>query len=246
MTALPYAPKLEETINEMGQRARDLQARMRTLLWAIVPLGLVGAGIALVNTISHHGLGDAEFVLMGLLALPALGALVWMVVAQGRLLKSFQGLRGSFVPGPSDVRKVASPSAIGPLLEATLAAATITSAWDHSAIDAATALLDALLQSVRPDDKVVLTEDQRNRLQELVLPGRGDFMFKGAGGVGGKTTVALQTLRGNLGPAAVRGLGVLGDLTSVPVLERFARTTRDDTLRQSALHSIEQIRTSQP
>lgn len=245
MITLPYTPKLEETIKDLGQRALDLQARMRTLMWATLPLGIVFVGVFLLNASLHQGTNNVEFILMGLAALPAIGAMVMMVVAQGRLSKAFKGLHYTSSPSLDDVRQFAPPSAIGPLLEGTLAAATITSAWDHRAIDSATALLNALLQSVRPEDQVVLTSDQRQRLQDLVLPGRGDSMLKGAGGVGGKSTVALQNLRNALCTAAVGALGVLGDLSSIPLLERFAGQTRDGDLKQSALRSVEQIRARQ-
>jgi hypothetical protein len=232
---------MEDVIRHLGQRALELKARMRTVKWATLPLGLMFVLVVTVDTIIHRHSDDVESLLIGLAMLPPLVALGWMVMAQERLRKAFKGLRYPSSPNLEDVRRIASPSAIGPLLEGSLAAATVISAWDHSAMDSATALLDALLKSVRLEDRVVLTADQHRCLQELVLPGRGDA-FQGAGGVGGKRTVALQNLCDRLCPTALRALGLLGDASAIPVLERFARPPRDSALQQIAVRSAAQIR----
>lgn len=246
MTNAPNDTTLEETIDKVAQHARSLHTCMRRLMWAGLPAVLLMVAVTLVNAGSHRSFSDAQFLWMGILLLPVVPLFVWMIVEQSRLRKAFRGLGDAFPSGPRDVRQIASPSSIGPLLEGTLAAATIITAWDHKDIDSATALLGALLQSVGAEDKVVLTEDQRKRLEELVLPGRGDSWFKGTGGVGGKSTVTLQTLRGVLCPAAVGALGFLGDPSSVPVLERFAGKTKNVDLRALALQSVEQIRKRLP
>jgi len=111
--------------------------------------------------------------------------------------------------------------------------------WENSEIESAAALLGALLQSLRAEDEVILTKDQRKRLHELVMPGRWDPWFMGAGGVGGKYTMVFQTLRHNLRPAAIGALGLLGDSSSIPVLERFARKTDDPDLLSDALRAAE-------
>src|SRR5579872_4737377 len=135
----------------------------------------------------------------------------------------------------SDARQVASSSAIGPLLDATL-----VSALNCFEVGPAAALLDALLRAIRAEDSVVLTGDQRIYLHELVSPGRWWTWTRAYPKACGNAMV--EGLRRELRPAAIGALGSLGDGSSVSVLEQFARTTSDPDLRHSALHSVDQIR----
>jgi len=154
------------------------------------------------------------------------------------LRKAFRELKGIFVPGQNAPPQIATPAVIGPLLEATLAEATLLGVWQEDELASAGALLDALLQSIREEDAVILTNFQRQRLHEIVLlRGRDNWFLEHVKG----NTVALANLRGKLRPAAIAALGVLGNSSSLPILRRFAKTTQNESLRAAALHSIAQI-----
>jgi hypothetical protein len=240
------APQVD-AIHHVAERARALRHAFRWVVWTGVPFMITIVATTLVQILAQAFLRrqintDMAYVCAALLLIPVLSAVGWMVVEQVRLHKAFSELRGIFVPGRRDVRQIAPPSAIGPLLEATLAEATLLGVWEDSEIEGAAELLGALLRSVRAEEEVVLTEDQRKRLHELVMPGRWDYWFTGAGGVGGKNTVVLGMLRHKLRPDAIAALAFLGNSSSIPVLERFAGKTDDPQLKQSALQSVEQIR----
>jgi len=165
----------------------------------------------------------------------------WWVVKAERFRNDFRILRGIFVPGRENAREVAPPSAIGPLLEGTIAEAAIVGMSEADGLMVATALLTALLQSLRPEDEVVLTLHQRERLHEIIMPPKKELWF-GTGGVGGKNSVAVRNLRDRLRPTVVGAMGMLGNSSSIPLLERFAATTQNSDLRASALHALELVR----
>jgi len=171
------------------------------------------------------------------LVVPVLVALGWYGWEAERVKKAFRALRDIYRPG-SDPRQIASPSEIGALLTATMVEATQLGIWDEKNIASMTLLLIALMRSIRPEDGVVLSTEERKRFYEVVLPKNG---FNTAG-VAGKYTVVFGNLCGKLRPSVVGALATLGDSSSVPVLAKFADRTKNTELRASALYSIEQIR----
>jgi len=125
-----------------------------------------------------------------------------------------------------------SVAEIGPLLEVTL-----TAARRGGFMNMPEALLVSLLSSLREADEVVLTQEQRGLLHELVI-----HQMTIRNGVEKINNIARNEVR----PAAISALALLGNRSSLPVLERFARKTRDPELRQAALHSADQIRERMP
>ena len=84
--------------------------------------------------------------------------------------------------------------------------------------------------SVRTEDEVILIATQRHLLHELVMRG---YWHRNGLEEAERTALRLP---------AIRALGLLGNFSSISVLERCARKTTDLALRQSALQSIEEIR----
>ena len=214
----------EETINAVARRARTLRTRVRvmaciTLSWILVTVSSV---IIASPAFGRWGM------LLGLLILPVF---IWINVEEARARSSCRKFSDIFVTGHSDALQSVSSSAIGPLLEV-----TITGAINGRFLQTPAALLGDLLKTVRAEEEVVLSNGQRNLLHELVIRGRWD-RIKVHYGIGMEKAVRCE-----LRPSAIRSLSWLGDRSSIPVLERFARKTDDPELRQSALQSIEQIR----
>ena len=130
----------------------------------------------------------------------------------------------------SELRRNVSSSAIASLLD------VITGPRDDNLLPTLMALLNDLLKSLKAEDTVVLTNDQRSVLHELVIQGRQDAIPpRSAAELG-------ESERRSLRPSIIGALALLGNASSIPVLERFAETTVDSDLRQTALHSVEQIR----
>ncbi|MCW3054606.1 MAG: hypothetical protein JWN14_3776 [Chthonomonadales bacterium] len=238
-----------DAINRAAACAQAMRRPAQWLAWgaALYVGGTVGivALTLLVQALSGQptdkGIPLLPVLCVQPLMLPCLVVAGWYWKEAERLRSAFRELKGIFVPEQNDPRQIAPPSAIGPLLEATLAEATLLGMWQEKELASATALLDALLRSVREEDAVILTDFQRQRLHEIVITRGRDNWFLGSGGVGGKNTVIIANLRGKLRPAAITALGVLGNSSSLPTLERFAKTTQNATLRASSLLSIEQI-----
>ena len=232
-----------DAINRAAERAYALRLPARWMAGTAVPWIIITLATPIFQLLAEAFLGRpidhaVAFLYELPLMIPFLSVGIWWLVERSHLRKAFRELHGIFVPGHNAAWQIVPPLAIGPLLEATLAEATLISVWENDDIASVTELLGALLESIQVEDEAVLTEFQRKRLHELVMPG----CWYDTGGVGGKNTVVLNTLRGKLRPAGIGALAVLGDSSSILVLERFARKTDDPDLRQTVLQSIEQIR----
>ncbi|MCW3099647.1 MAG: hypothetical protein JWL77_5265 [Chthonomonadaceae bacterium] len=221
----------EETILEAAKHARKMHTLLRGGAWVIMAIG-----VATVASIICYPKGFAHsplfpwFLGATLCTLPLLFYYVYIEQSAGA---SFGKLADLLMPGQNDVRQSVSTSMIGPLLDVMMPGAI------HGGFLLALAtLLGDLLKSVRPDEGVVLTESQRNLLHELVTPKllRADWLKTSYG------PWIEKDVRSVLRAPAVRGLGVLGNDASIPILERFARKTGDADLRALALQSVEQIR----
>jgi hypothetical protein len=236
-----------DAIDRVLERAYAMRLPVRWMAWTGAPWIAITIATPVLHLLAEAFLGQKLDLAVAYLyelplMLPFLSMGCWWAVEQGRFRKAFPELRNVFVPGQSDARQIAPPSAIGPLLEVTLAEAGVIGIWDEKELTSVTALLDALLRSLRLEDAVALTADQRKRLHEIVMPGRREDWYLGVGGVGGKKTVVYQRVCDRLRPAAIKALGLLGDASSIRPLERFANKTRSPEMRTSALHSVTQIR----
>lgn len=152
--------------------------------------------------------------------------LVWMVVDQRFGLKARGKLTHLLASRQEEIRGNIRSSEIGPLLELILTGAIKGNFYDVPA------LLVSLLSSLRAEEEVVLTQEQREALHELVIDPmtiHGSFS-------------TVEAIRRKVRPAAIRALALLGNRSSLPVLERFARKTHNPELRQAARQSADQIR----
>ena len=220
----------EDMIHEAARRARKCKSVRRAVVLATAPIVLLIVPAGIIN-MGGEGATNTLLLWAMLLISPVLPIFVWMNVEWGRAETSYSKLNHIFLTGHSDARQSVSSSAIGSLLEVTM-----TDGVGLSFLETLAALLVDLLKSVRAEEEVVLTANQRHILHELVMPGRWDWCQVREGpGIGEAERRALRT-------AAVHALAVLGNGSSIPVLERFARKTDDPDLRQTALQSIEQIR----
>ncbi|MCW3099648.1 MAG: hypothetical protein JWL77_5266 [Chthonomonadaceae bacterium] len=201
--------------------------------------------LMIVNALLKSPIDGIVLVFILPLLTPFLCAWMWMLGELNGFRKALRELSGIFEVDCDDVRHTVPLSAIGPLLEV-LSAVTIAP-YDRLVYDdiaSPATLLGALLQSLRPEDAVVLTNFQRKRLHEIIRTTHSVWEEWGLveNGVCGKDRVLSDTLCRQLRPNAVGALGLLGNGSSIPVLERFVKQTDDSNLRQSALEAIEQIR----
>lgn len=229
MTTPSVEPVLtEDIIKDVAQNARTLERSYRGQKWAYVPLGLVMVPSLIVCLTRHHGADITLILWMLFLLVPPLLAIGWMLTVQGRATEACGKLSDLFRDEHSDTRRSLTSADIGPLLD-------ITVAICGNSLEVPTAMLGDALKAVRAEDEVNLTENQRNFLHELVTPKFLHFKLRDG-------PPMLEKDRGKVRPAVIAALALLGNRTSIPVLERFARKTKDSVLRQSALQSVEQIR----
>ena len=219
----------EQRIGKMARRARTISTVWKGIAVGMSSFMLILAGclMLLVHTGDHRPGGASEMFWIGLPAFSGLLLCFWVIAEQGRLGESCRSLSDRLTPGHSDFDQSVSASSIGPLLELTL-----TGSCSH----VPTAMLVDMLQSVRPEEAVVLTADQRRLLHVLVIAGTWDALtMRNGPSLNEEERYALR-------PPAISALAVLGNSSSIPVLERFIQKTLDLKLRASALQSIEQIR----
>jgi hypothetical protein len=163
---------------------------------------------------------------MSMLVIPVL---LCVVIVIWNKQSAWRNLSVSFTTKQTTVQDSLSSSSIGPMLEVTFLGE------NARCIQPSVALLNRLLKSVDIGDAVVLTLNQRGLLHICVTQGHWGWLPLQDGN-------GLQAERCDLRPAAVSALGVLGDPTSIPILERFARKSKDPDLCASALRSTGQIR----
>jgi hypothetical protein len=221
----------EETIIEMARRARMLHICTRALSWTVLPC-LFGITFAVITSVAQHQhAGASLFWKMLLPTFPLLSVCIWIAVEAVRTKSVCSKFSDVFTTGRSDALSGVSSSAIGPLLDMLMPGAI-----NADFLPRQVALLGDLLKSVREEEDVFLTADQRNQLHELVIVGRWHwFNLHDDRQLGEDERRAVR-------PSAISALAVLGNRASIPVLERFARKTDDPELHASALHSLEQIR----
>lgn len=227
-----------------GVSASKFYAEARTAVLEQLP-GLTEETVLLVRDSERRVLystlkgKDAELIPVVLRAIPIFCdarslpfirhlAVGWMLTVQGCATESCGKLSDLFRDEHSDTRRSLTSADIGPLLD-------ITVAICGNSLEVPTAMLGDALKAVRAEDEVNLTENQRNFLHELVTPKFLHFKLRDG-------PPMLEKDRGKVRPAVIAALALLGNRTSIPVLERFARKTKDSVLRQSALQSVEQIR----
>jgi len=190
---------------------------------------------------------DPIILAFGMLAsfFPVLCIWIWFVEEWKRFRKALPELKYVSVPECNDVRQIVPPAKISLLLDV-MAAAPIApyEQFAYEDVEATAGLLSALLRSVQAEDEVTLTEFQRKLLHEFVITTRSfrDNWHIGAKGMYGTNTQIFDQICRELRPDAIRALGVLGNRSSLTLLERFAKTTDNPDLRQAALLSAEQIR----
>jgi hypothetical protein len=163
-------------------------------------------------------------------ALAAL-SLVPVAISHTRLHQMTKALK-RFQTSDNEFLRKMPPSTIGMLLEITVWGARAQ--IDTSPTDR---WLAALLNSITSEDEVYLTEQQRTLLHELVVPKYWEY---GLDRYPIKAKI-FQRLYFEVRPVAIEALGILGNRSSIRVLEKFAQTTDYPTLRQFAFRSIEQI-----
>ena len=234
MTNVSGGPRLvEQMINDVAQRARRLRASFRALLWTLLPCAIILLSAPLIIPYLAPPLSTILNYWMMRPALPILPVTTWLFVEMARANGLSSKLNAIFAAEHSDARPCVSYSAIGPLLDMLM-----SGGLNFNFIQVPTVFLGDLLKSVRVEDEVVLTANQRNYLHELMIQGHWHHdWLKVYGG-----PRMEETVRCKLRPLVIGSLPVLGDLSSIPVLERFARKTNDPDLRQLALQSVEQIR----
>jgi hypothetical protein len=221
----------EETINKSARRARNLRTCMRGIVWTTLPCAFAMMSVLIANAARHQPDNQSLCFWMLLMASPMLPFFLWMVAELALQSMSRREFSDVFVEGHSADRQGVSSALIGPLLDITMAGAV-----NGNILPLPTALLGDLLKTVRAEDEVVLTADQRHFLYRLVIRGHWDSINSLYGPEIGESVFC------ELRPAAIDALAVLGNSSSISVLGRFARKTKDSVLRQSALHSIKQIR----
>lgn len=232
MTSPFVNPTLEEAaIKALARHARIQHILTQALSWTVVP-GLLGMTYAVITGIVwHQHVGTDLFWRVVLPWGPLLS--VGMCIAVDRMRK--RGVRSKFsavfATERGDALAGVSSSAIGPLLEMLMPGAR-----NRDLLPVQAALLADLLHSVRATEEVVLTEDQRNVLHELVIVGRWTWFNLH------DDKLLDEKERHVVRPSAIHALALFGNRSSIPVLERFARKTDDPALRQAALRSVEQIR----
>ena len=231
MTNPSYSLALqEETINEAARRTRKCRSIQRTMLFALSPCVLL---IVIVMIVHPQGPLLKALLFWGMLLIsPFFPILVWMIVEGGRMSTSYSQIADTFVASQGYALQSVSSSTIGSLLEITLSGAI-----NGSVLQVPAALLSDLLKSVRAEDEVVLTTIQRRLIHELILKEWWDWNGTIRPGPG-----ISEAERSALRPSAISALAVLGNRSSISVLERFARKTENSELRESALQSIAQIR----
>ena len=219
----------EEMIRKVAQNTCTMRSYARGWTWAIslYIFAVLGYGFAVTSGLIVEDRSLTHGMLVYVFP-PML--IVRMVVEYVRESRSHRILREIFRPGCSDVRQNVSSSAISPLLD------ILSSTIDDNFFSVLIVLLKDLLKSLRAEDALILTKDQRNILHGLIMPGRQDP------GAARSTTELQETERRALRPSVVSALALLGNSSSIPVLERFARKTDDSELRQAALQSITHIR----
>ena len=226
----------EETILEAARHARRMNRYLRGGAVSIMGFGVATVVGGILS--GRHGLASSPlfpwYCGVALAGLPLLFCYVYEEQSAG---VSFGELSDLLAPGQGDVRQSVSAASIAPLLDTMMPGAI------HGGfLEALAALLGSLLTSVRTADGVVLTAVQRDLLHELVKRKllRWDWL---------KTSYGPwidAPVRRELRLPAIRSLGALGNISSVSVLERFARKTKAADLREAALQSVEQLRTRLP
>ena len=221
----------ENTIKEVALQARTLRTCIHALMWTALLCTLMMATAAIENMSRLQPVSNTLFCRLVLLALPMLPMFGWMAVERRRTNRSCSKFRDTFIDEHNDVQQGLSSSTIGPLLDVTM-----TGAINGNFLQVPTTLLGDLLKSIRVENEVILTNDQRQLLHELVIRGHWDrIKVRDGPGMDEHERCALR-------PSAIGALALLGNGSSISVLERFARKTDDPELQQSALLSVEQIR----
>jgi len=239
-------------IHDVARHARRVRFCIRALCWATMPSVLMIVTELPFRLIDHRPASTVWLLWTLFSMLPVFPVLVCMVVEQERTHKAWRKFTHLLAPRQGEIKRTwrawnfstdlsasrqeeirsnISSSEIGPLLEVTL-----TGARNGSFIDVPSVLLVSLLRSLREEDEVVVTQEQRGLLHEFVL-----HQMTIRNGVE-KVDIARNEVR----PAAISALALLGNRSSIPVLERFARKTHDPALRQAALQSADQIRERMP
>ena len=241
-------------IHDVARHARRVRFCIRALCWATMPPALVIVSAVLLSLVYHRPPGSVFlFWFLALFSLlPMFPALVCMVIEQSHTFKTWDRFMHLLAPRQGQIKRIwrgwelstdlsasnqeeirgkMSVAEIGPLLEVTL-----TAARRGGFLNMPAALLVSLLSSLREADEVVLTQEQRGLLHELVIH---QMTIRNGVEI---AELALPEVR----PAAISALALLGNRSSLPVLERFARKTHDPALRQAALQSADQIRERMP
>ncbi len=218
-------------IHELAHQARQVRLCMRTMDWMKMPFVLMLAYALLFCQIDDRPASTGWMLSVLFSTLLTSLMFVWMYVEQRRTLKAWRKLRHILASRQEEIRGNIRFSEIGNLLEV-----TVTGARKGSFVDVPAALLGSLLRSLRAEDEVVLTQDQRELLHELVIPRK---TIRNGGQI-------VDIARNEVRTAATIALALLGNRSSLPVLERFARKTDDPALRKAALQSADQIRERMP
>jgi len=232
MTDQPVTPTQEAAaIHDIARHARRLRLCVRRLYWTMMPFVLMIGYITLFSLVDHRPASTIGLFLAIFAAVPMFSMFVWMIVEQQRAGKSCTTFTELLTSRQEEIKGNLSPSEIGPLLEVTM-----TGAINGNFIEVPAALLGSLLSTCRAEDEIVLTQEQRGLLHELVI-----HHLRISDGAG-----MIESTRRKVRPAAISALALLGNRSSLPVLERFARKTDNPALRQAALHSADQIRERMP
>ncbi len=226
-----------EAINQLTRRARALEtARQwlgRSALTGLIAFFLY-AGYALTHEYSKGPVTIPYKLFLMIPLLPCLLMVIWAVIASHRLRKAYRQYSSVFALEHNQNWQRVSAAAIGPLLEVTL-----TGMIDGRFVERPISLLFTLLKSVRAEDEVNLTPFQLQLLHELVAPGRTNWKRVGSTR---HRCENVEAMRREELPTVIGTLGLLGNSSSISLLERFSKMTDEEPLRQVALQSIEQIR----
>ena len=217
----------EHTINEAAQCARTVRTSTVRLVWMVLALLFMSAALALSMEINPH-ISKHSLYWLGLPVFAIIPLCGRLFVEQVRANRMCCKLNDTFATAHGDPRQHVSSTAIGPLLDMLMSTEMNVKFFTLPA-----KMLGGLLKSVQ--EEVVITKNQRNLIHKFVIQERWDRQsFNGPK----LSETELHELR----PAAIIALAIVGDDSSIIVLERFARRTGDLDLRASALQSITQIR----
>ena len=229
ITSSDMPTDVEETIYELARHVRAVRKCGKKLSWTFWLIMCAVIFVAVAN-FGRHEL-PVPFNDYGgiLLVLPFLPMLTKGAVENLRCYREDHKLRSILRAGYNAARQQVSSPTIGPLLD--ILAGTTRDEF----LLVLMALLNDLLKSLSAKDAVVLTKDQRDILHALVLPKLQNQIRVCS------DTKLIERERNKVRPLVIHALGLLGNDTTIPVLERFAMETHNPVLRQSALYSVGQI-----